>query len=86
MALGGDDNARLAMTHVDLDASPVAIQDGGATEISVSLRVFGMTRKEYLTLIDTVFEEWTTDEVAAVMPDGYRIYITAVDKTGLTGI
>ncbi|WP_337048328.1 DUF4255 domain-containing protein [Serratia liquefaciens] len=86
VALGGDYDACLAMTHVNLDASPVAIKDGNATEISVSLRVSGMTRKKYLTPIDTIFDEWEKAEAAAVMPDGYRIYITAVDNTDLKGI
>jgi hypothetical protein len=86
VALGGDDDARLAMTHVNLDVSPVAASNGSAADISVSLRVSGMTRTECVAPMNTVFEEWATDEVAAVTPDGYRIYITAVDNTDLTGI
>lgn len=86
VALGGDDDARLAMTHVNLEASPVAASNGSAADISVSLRVSGMTRTEYLTPMNTVFEEWEKDEAAAVTPDGYRVYITAVDNTDLAGI
>lgn len=86
VALGGDYEARLAMQHVYLDASPVATSDGSAAEISVALRVFGMTRAEYLARMNTVFEKWKKDDAAAVTPDGYRIYITAADTTDLTGI
>jgi len=86
VALGGDYEARLAMTHVYLDASPVATSDGSAAEISVALRVSGMTRAEYLAPMNTVFEKWKKDDAAAVTPDGCRIYITAVDATDLTGI
>ncbi|WP_337048342.1 DUF4255 domain-containing protein [Serratia liquefaciens] len=86
VALGGGDDARLAMTHVNLEASPVAASNGSATDISVSLRVSGMTRTEYVAPMNTVIEKWAKDEAAAVTPDGYRIYITAVDETGLTGI
>ncbi|MBH3029540.1 DUF4255 domain-containing protein [Serratia marcescens] len=85
VALGGDD-ARLAMMHVNLDVLPVAASNGSAVDISVSLRVSGMTRTEYVAPMNTVFEEWAKDEAAAVTPDGYRIYITAVDNTDLTGI
>ncbi|MEL5414974.1 DUF4255 domain-containing protein [Serratia nevei] len=86
VALGGDEDARLAMTHVNLDASPVAAANGSAAEIRVALRVSGMTRKEYLAPMETVFEEWKKDEAAAVTPDGHRVYISTVDKTGLVGI
>ncbi|MGK0706862.1 DUF4255 domain-containing protein [Yokenella regensburgei] len=86
VALGGDYDVHLAMAHVNLDASPVATQDGSATEISVSLRVSGMTRAEYIAPMKTVFEKWAKDEAAAVTTDGYRIYITAVNNTDLTGI
>ncbi len=86
VALGGDEDARLAMTHVNLDASPVAAANGSATEIRVALRVSGMMRKEYLAPMETVFEEWKKDEAAAVTPDGHRVYISTVDKTGLVGI
>lgn len=85
VALGGDD-ARLAMTHVNLDASPVAASNGSAADIRVSLRVSGMTRTEYLAPMNTVFDEWEKDEAAVDMPDSYRIYINAVDKTELTGM
>lgn len=74
------------MTHVYLDALPVATSDGSAAEISVALRVSGMTRAEYLAQMNTVFEKWKKDDAAAVTPDGCRIYITAVDATDLTGI
>ncbi len=84
VALGGD--ARLAMTHVNLDASQVAASDGSAAEIRAALRVSGMTRTEYLALMNTVFEKWKKDDAAAVTPDGCRIYITTVDTTDLTGI
>ncbi len=84
--LDGGDDARFAMTHVDLDASPVASQKGSTAEISVALRVSGMTQTEYLAPMNTIFEEWEKDVAAAVTPDGYRIYITAVDTTDLTGI
>lgn len=86
VALGGGDDARLAMTHVNLAASPVAASNGGPADITVSLRVSGMTRKEYLAQMNALFEKWVKDEVAAVTPDGYRIYITAVDNADLTGI
>lgn len=86
VALGGSYDARLAMTRVNLDASPVATQDGSAAEIRVTLRVSGMTQTEYLAPMNTVFEEWKKNEAAAVTSDGYRIYITAIDKTDLTGI
>ncbi|MFN1149874.1 DUF4255 domain-containing protein [Serratia liquefaciens] len=85
VALGGDD-ARLAMTHVNLEASPVAASNGSAADIRVSLRVSGMTRTEYLIPMNTVFDEWAKGEAVVVMPDRYRIYINAVDKTELTGI
>lgn len=85
-ALGGNYDVRIAMTHVNLVASPAATQDGSTTEISVSLRVSGMTRTEYLAPMNTVFDEWVKDEAVAVTPDGYRIYITGVDNTDLTGI
>jgi hypothetical protein len=83
VALDGDDDARLAMTHVNLDVSPVAASNGSAADIRVSLRVSGMTRTEYLALMNTVFEKWEKDEAAVVTPDGYRVYINAVDKTKL---
>jgi len=86
MALGGGYDTHLAMTYVNLEASPVAASDGGAADISVSLRVSGMTQKEYIAPMNTVFEQWEKDEAALVMIDGYRIYITAVDNTDLTGI
>ncbi|WP_444859455.1 DUF4255 domain-containing protein [Serratia sp. (in: enterobacteria)] len=86
VALGGGDDARLAMTHVNLEASPVAASNGSAADISVSLRVTGMTQKEYIAPMNTVFEQWEKDEPAVVMVDGYLIYITAVDNTDLTGI
>jgi hypothetical protein len=86
VALGGDYDARLAMTHVNLEASPVAASNGSAADISVSLRVSGMTRTEYVAQMNTVFDEWAKDEAAAITPDGYRIYIIAVDNTELTGI
>ncbi|HED2503826.1 TPA: DUF4255 domain-containing protein [Serratia marcescens] len=86
VALGGGDDARLAMTHVNLEASPVAASNGSAADISVSLRVSGMTQKEYIAPMNTVFEQWEKDEPAVVMVDGYRIYITSVDNTDLTGI
>ncbi|EOX8980476.1 DUF4255 domain-containing protein [Enterobacter hormaechei] len=86
VALGGDYDVRLAMTHVNLEASPVAASNESATDISVSLRVSGMTRTEYVAQMNTVFEEWAKDEAVAVTPDGYRIYITTVDNTDLTGI
>ncbi|MGX5088819.1 DUF4255 domain-containing protein [Enterobacter sp. UPMP2052] len=86
VALGGDYDVRLAMTHVNLEASPVAASNESAADISVSLRVSGMTRTEYLAPMNTVFEKWKKDEVAAVTSDGCRIYITEVDDTGLTGI
>lgn len=86
VTLGGSYDARLAMTHVNLDASPVATQDGSAAEIRVTLRVSGMTRTEYLAPMNSVFEEWKKNETAAVTSDGYRIYIIAIDKTDLTGI
>ncbi|CAI1067254.1 Uncharacterised protein [Serratia entomophila] len=86
VALGGDYDACLAMTHVNLDSSPVANSDGSAAEIRVSLRVYGMTPTEYLAPMNTVFNEWEKSEAAAVTPDGYRVYINAVDKTDLTGI
>ncbi|MGL5389086.1 MAG: DUF4255 domain-containing protein [Serratia sp. (in: enterobacteria)] len=86
VALGGDEDARLAMTHVNLDASPVAAANGRAADIRVSLRVAGMTRTEYLAQMNTLFEEWTKDEVAAVTPDGYCVYIHTIDKSDLTGI
>lgn len=85
VALGGDD-ARLAMTHVNLAASPVATPNGSAAEIRVALRVSGITRKEYLSPMDAVFEEWAKDEAAVVTPDGCRVYINTVDKADLTGI
>jgi len=86
VALGGDDDAGLAMTHVNLDVSPVAASNGSAADISVALRVFGMTRKEYLTPMNVVFEQWEEDEAAALTPDGYRVDINSVDKTDLVGI
>lgn len=86
VALGGGDDARLAMTHVNLEASPVAASNGGPTDISVSLRVSGMTRTEYLAPMNTVFEKWAKNEAAVVTSDGYRIYITAVANTDLTAI
>ncbi|MBJ2114405.1 DUF4255 domain-containing protein [Serratia ureilytica] len=86
VALGGDDDARLAMTHVNLEASPVAASNESAADIRVSLRVSGMTRTEYVAPMNTVFEEWAKDEAAAVTPDGYRIYITSIDHADLTGI
>jgi len=86
VALGGGYDTRLAMTYVNLEASPVAASNGSAADISVSLRVSGMTQKEYIAPMNTVFEQWEKDEAALVMVDGYRIYITAVDNTDLTGI
>ncbi|BEM56397.1 hypothetical protein SME22J_02580 [Serratia marcescens] len=86
VALGGGDDARLAMTHVNLDASPVVAANGRAADITVSLRVSGMTRTEYLAQMNTLFEEWTKDEVAAVTLDGYCVYIHTIDKSDLTGI
>lgn len=84
--LGGDYDARLAIKHVDLDASAIATQDGSASEITVSLRVSGMTRTEYFTRINKVFEKWEKDEVAVITPDGFGVCISAIDKTELTGI
>lgn len=86
MALGGGYDARLAMKYVNLDITPVAASNGCAAEIRVALRVSGMTRKECLTPMDMVFEKWEKDEAVVVMPDGYRVYINAVDKAALTGI
>lgn len=86
MALGGDYDARLAMTHVNLDPSPIVEPNGSTTEIRVSLRVSGVTQTKYLVPMNTVLAEWKKDEPAVVIPDGYRIYITAVDNTDLTGI
>nr|WP_241391079.1 DUF4255 domain-containing protein [Serratia proteamaculans]ULG16491.1 hypothetical protein 1137p_00093 [Serratia proteamaculans] len=85
VALGGDYDARLAMTHVNLDASSVTVSDGSAAEIRVALRVSGMTRKEYLDPMNTVFEEWEKDGAAVVILEGYHVYISAIDKVGLTG-
>lgn len=85
LAIGGGADARLAVTHVNLDASPVAAQGGSVAEIRVSLRVSGMTQTDYLAPMNAVFDEWEKDEAAAVTPDGYRVYINAVDKTDLTG-
>ncbi len=86
VALGGGDDTRLAMTHVNLEASPVAASNGSTVDISVTLRVSGMTRTEYVDPMNTVFKEWAKDEAAAVTPDGYRVYINSVDKTDLVGI
>jgi len=86
VAIGGGTDARLAVTHVNLEVSPVATQDGSAAEIRGALRVSGMTRTECLAPMNAVFEEWEQDEAAVVTPDGYRVYINAVDKTDLTGI
>nr|WP_241389558.1 DUF4255 domain-containing protein [Serratia proteamaculans]ANV21615.1 AfpX16a [Serratia proteamaculans]ULG13373.1 hypothetical protein AGR96Xp_00003 [Serratia proteamaculans]ULG13699.1 hypothetical protein 4p_00003 [Serratia proteamaculans]ULG15150.1 hypothetical protein 163p1_00021 [Serratia proteamaculans]ULG16387.1 hypothetical protein 1129p_00024 [Serratia proteamaculans] len=86
VAIGGGTDARLAVTHVNLDALPVVASNGSAAEIRAALRVSGITRAEYLAPMNAVFEEWAKDEAAAVTPDGYRIYITAVDNTDLTGI
>ncbi|MGL4353725.1 MAG: DUF4255 domain-containing protein [Aeromonas popoffii] len=86
VALGGDYDARLAMTRVNLDVSPVAASNGSAAEITVVLRVSGMTRTESLAPMITIFREWEKDEVASVTSDGYRIYITLVDYADLTGI
>ncbi|OKB66611.1 hypothetical protein BHU62_12140 [Serratia marcescens] len=86
VALGGDYDARLAMTHVNLDASPVAASNGSAADIRVALRVSGMTRTEYLDPMNTVFDTWKKDGAAVVTPDGYHIHITAVDNADLTGI
>nr|WP_241391081.1 hypothetical protein [Serratia proteamaculans] len=52
----------------------------------MALRVSGKTRKEYLTPMNTVFEEWEKDEAPVVTPDGYRVYINAIEKTNLTEI
>lgn len=82
--LGGDYDARLAVKHVNLDASPVATQDGGADEITVSLRVSGITLAGYLTRINIVFEKWENDEVTVVTPDGCGVCISTIDKTELT--
>ncbi|MDQ0430980.1 hypothetical protein ABIC12_002751 [Pantoea agglomerans] len=86
MELGGDYDARLAMKHVNLDASPVATQGGSAAEITVSLRISGMTQTGYLTRMNNVFKKWEEDEVAVVTPDGCGVYISAIDKTELTEI
>lgn len=80
VALGGDNDTRLAMTYVTPDALPFATSSGSAAEMSVTLRVSGMTRAEYLAPMNTFFEKWKKDEAAAVTLEGYRIYITAVDK------
>lgn len=86
VALGGGGDAHLAITNINLNASLVTTQDGSAAEIRVTLRVSGMTRTKYITPMNTVFEEWEKDEVAVVMPDGCGVYISAIDKTDLTGI
>lgn len=86
VALGGDYDARLAVTHVNFDATPVATQDGSAVEIRVSLRVSGITRTEYLTQMDVVFDKWEKNGAAAVMHDGHGVYINEIDRTELTGI
>jgi hypothetical protein len=86
VALGGDYDARLAMTHVNLDVLPLATPDGSSAEIRGALRVSGMTRTDSLAPMNRVFDEWEKDVVATVMPDGYRVYINAVDKTDLVGI
>ncbi|MFA1241138.1 DUF4255 domain-containing protein [Serratia odorifera] len=86
VALGGDYDARLAVTHVNLDVSPVAVSKGSAAEIRVALRVSGMTRTDYLAPMNAVFDEWEKDEAAVVTPDSYRIYINTVDRTELTGM
>lgn len=85
-AIGGGDDANFAVTHVNLDVSPIVASGGSATEIMVTLRVSGITRTDYLAPMNTVFEEWEKDEAAVVTPDGYRVYINEVDKTDLTGI
>lgn len=86
VALGGGADACLAVTHVNLDVSPVAASNESVADISVSLRVSGMTRTEYVAQMNTVFDAWTKDEAAAVTPDSYRIHIIAVDNADLTGI
>ncbi|UNK29935.1 DUF4255 domain-containing protein [Serratia plymuthica] len=86
VAIGGDYDAHLAVTHVILDVLPLTTQSGSTADIRVSLRVSGMTRTDYLAPMNRVFDEWEKGEVATVTPDGYRIYINEVDKTGLTGI
>lgn len=86
LALGGDHDAHLAMKQVDLDVSPVATQDGSAAEITVSLRVSGMTLTEYLTRMSDVFTKWENNKVAVVSSDGYSVYISAIDRTELTAI
>jgi hypothetical protein len=86
VSLGGDYDTRLAMKQVNLDALPVATPNESATEIRVVLRVSGSTWKEYLTVINTVFDEWKKNEAVLIMPDGYHIYINEVDITDFTGI
>ncbi|OKB66613.1 hypothetical protein BHU62_12150 [Serratia marcescens] len=84
VALGGDYDARFAMTYVNLDASPVGASNGSAADIRLPLRVSGMTRTGYLDPINTVFEAWEKDEAAVAACNGCDIYISTIDKSGLT--
>lgn len=86
VAIGGGADARLAVTHVNLDVLSVATQDGRAADIRISLLVSGVTQIEYLAPMNTVFDEWEKNEAAVVTIDGYRVYINAVDKADLTNI
>lgn len=86
VAMGGDDDANLAVTHVNFETTPVTTITGGAFEITVSLLVSGITRKEELATIKTVFDSWAKVETAVVTCDGYAVYINTVDYTALTGI
>lgn len=51
ITIEGGNDARFAMTHVNLEISPVEIQKGNAAIISVSLVVSGITREEKLVLL-----------------------------------
>lgn len=88
MVLNQDGDGHLAVAHVNLDVSPEGPQEKetNTPEIRVSLRVSGITPEEYFNPMYAVFEQWKKDGAAAVTPDGYRIFINAVDNTDLTGV
>lgn len=85
-ALGGDDNARLSVAHVNLVTAPATSLDESSAGIRVSLRVSGITQTEYLAPMNTEFEKWEKSETAVVTLDGYPIYISTVDNSGLVGV
>lgn len=86
VALGGGEEARLALTHVELEASQKRTAEGENTGIQVALTVTGVIQLAQLARLKTVLTKWHNSDQTVATCDGYAIYLHDFDTTGLTGI